>query len=85
MVLRRFVGLGTAIFMLTAAGSATAATITVTVTYDDQFAGDGQCSLRKAINDVNSPGSSQTNLAALTSAWSAGPVWPSSSLSAYLS
>jgi hypothetical protein len=30
-------------------------------------------------------GSSQTNLTALTSTWSPGPVWPSSTLSAYLS
>src|SRR5205823_3033076 len=45
------------------AGSAAAATVNVTTTFDDQSAGDGQCSLRKAIADVNSPGTSQTDCA----------------------
>ena len=46
-----------------AAGSAAAATIKVTTTFDDLAQGDGQCSLRKAILDVNSPGSAQTDCA----------------------
>ena len=44
-------------------GSASAATITVNTFFDDQGAGDGQCSLRKAVLDVDSPGSSQTDCA----------------------
>jgi hypothetical protein len=51
------------VFLGASAGSAAAATITVTTTFDDQSPGDGQCSLRKAVADVDSPGSSQTDCA----------------------
>src|SRR5437588_9798286 len=51
------------VFIGASAASAAAATISVTTAFDDQSAGDGQCSLRKAIADVNSPGSSQTDCA----------------------
>jgi hypothetical protein len=44
----------------------------------------GSIQLRDS-NGGSSMGSSQTNLTALTSTWSPGPVWPSSTLSAYLS
>lgn len=40
-----------------------AATITVTARYDDTAAGDGQCSLRKAIADVDNPGANSGDCA----------------------
>jgi CSLREA domain-containing protein len=40
-----------------AAASAGAATLTVTTNADSTTAGDGQCSLREAIEAANSPGS----------------------------
>src|SRR5258708_24397179 len=45
------------------AGTASAATIKVNTTFDDQNQGDGQCSLRKAVQDVDTPGSGQTDCA----------------------
>jgi hypothetical protein len=44
-------------------GHAAAATITVNTTSDDVSTGDGMCSLRKAINDVNAPGSNSGDCA----------------------
>jgi hypothetical protein len=44
-------------------GQAAAATITVNTLVDDTFAGDGMCSLRKAISDVNAPGSNSGDCA----------------------
>ena len=63
MLRGRLLMLGVGIAMLVGAAPAAAATITVTTTNDDQNPGDGQCSLRKAIQDVDSPGSSQTDCA----------------------
>jgi hypothetical protein len=60
---RLALGVLVVLFLGASAGSAAAATITVTTTFDDQSPGDGQCSLRKAIADVDSPGSSQTDCA----------------------
>src|SRR5205807_3509217 len=45
------------------ASAANAATITVNTNFDDQNQGDGQCSLRKAVQDVDTPGSGQTDCA----------------------
>jgi CSLREA domain-containing protein len=49
--------------LLAGTGQAAAATITVNTTNDDQSQGDGACSLRKAIEDVDSPGSGQSDCA----------------------
>ena len=54
---------GVGIVMLASAAPAAAATIVVNTTNDDQQQGDGQCSLRKAIAEVDSPGISQTDCA----------------------
>lgn len=61
MLRGRLVTLGVGIVMLFSAGPAAAATIVVNTANDDQQQGDGQCSLRKAIADVDSPGSTQTD------------------------
>ena len=63
MVRGRLLALVVLLMVGASAGTASAATIPVTTTFDDQSAGDGQCSLRKAIQDVNSPGSSQSDCA----------------------
>jgi CSLREA domain-containing protein len=63
MLSRKLVVLGVTVAVLVGAGPAAAATITVNTTGDDNNQGDGQCSLRKAIADVNSPGSGQTDCA----------------------
>ncbi len=55
--------LGAAIALLVPAGSATAATITVTTTADDPTPGDHQCSLRKAIEAVDAPGAASGDCA----------------------
>jgi hypothetical protein len=59
----RLLTLAVGITMLVAAAPAAAATITVNTTNDDQQSGDGLCSLRKAIADVDAPASSQTDCA----------------------
>ena len=59
----RLLSLGVGIVMLVAAAPAAASTIVVNTTNDDQQQGDHQCSLRKAIADVDSPGSSQSDCA----------------------
>ena len=61
MLRTRLLTLGVGLAMLVGAAPAAAATITVNTTNDDQAQGDGNCSLRKAIADVNSPGSSQSD------------------------
>src|SRR5947209_7108020 len=63
MVRGCLLGLSAVIAVGASAGSAAAATIPVTTFFDDQQQGDGQCSLRKAIQDVDSPGSAQTDCA----------------------
>jgi hypothetical protein len=63
MVRRCLLGLSAVIALGASAASAAAATIPVTTFFDEQQQGDGQCSLRKAIQDVDSPGSAQTDCA----------------------
>ena len=63
MLRPRLLAAGCGITLLAGVAPATAATITVNTTFDDTNQGDGQCSLRKAIADVDSPGSSQTDCA----------------------
>jgi hypothetical protein len=63
MVRGRLLALTVLLTVGAGAGSASAATITLNTFFDDQQAGDGQCSLRKAVQDVDSPGSSQTDCA----------------------
>jgi CSLREA domain-containing protein len=63
MLRGRLVMIGVGIVMLASAAPAAAATIVVNTTNDDQQQGDGRCSLRKAIAEVNSPGISQTDCA----------------------
>ncbi|HVR09210.1 MAG TPA: hypothetical protein VMW75_14265, partial [Thermoanaerobaculia bacterium] len=61
MLRARLLTLGVGLVMLIGAAPAAAATIVVNTTNDDQQQGDGNCSLRKAIADVDSPGSTQTD------------------------
>jgi CSLREA domain-containing protein len=63
MLRGRLLTVGVGLVMLATAAPAAATTITVNTTNDDQGQGDGQCSLRKAVADVNSPGSTQTDCA----------------------
>ncbi|HEY2438227.1 MAG TPA: CSLREA domain-containing protein, partial [Solirubrobacteraceae bacterium] len=63
MVRGRLFALVVLLAIAASAGSAHAATITVNTTFDDQNQGDNQCSLRKAIQDVDTPGSGQTDCA----------------------
>ncbi|HTX31041.1 MAG TPA: choice-of-anchor Q domain-containing protein [Solirubrobacteraceae bacterium] len=63
MARTRLLTLAVGLILLVMAAPATAATITVNTTNDDQQPGDGQCSLRKAIEDVDSPGGTQNDCA----------------------
>ena len=60
---RRLLALVVLLTVGAGAESAHAATIAVNVFFDDQQPSDGQCSLRKAVADVDSPGSAQTDCA----------------------
>ncbi len=63
MLRTRLLLLAVGFVLFGSAGPALAATIMVNTNVDDTAPGDGQCSLRKAIEDVDSPGSNQTDCA----------------------